>query len=88
MAQKQRHYLLLKGIKMSKPTIKHNARVAQIQEDLDRFRDFVVDYGYRFNEADLYNFKSYAWQQYSKFTSGKTVKDMWAEDARRFGRLI
>ena len=73
---------------MSKPAIKHNARVAQIQEDLDKFRDFVIDYGYRFNEADLYNFKSYAWQQYSKFTSGKSAKNMWEGDARRLGRLI
>jgi hypothetical protein len=73
---------------MSKPVIKQNARVQQILEDLDNFREFVVDYGYRFNEADLYNFKSYAWQQYSKYTSGKTAKDMWSEDARRLGRLI
>jgi hypothetical protein len=73
---------------MSKPQIKPNARVQQILEDLDNFREFVVDYGYRFNEADLYNFKSYAWQQYSKYTSGKTAKDMWSEDARRLGRLI
>lgn len=73
---------------MSKPAIKTNPKVQQIQEDLDRFREFVVDYGYRFNEADLYNFKSYAWQQYSKYTSGKSAKNMWEEDARRFGRLI
>ena len=73
---------------MAKPQIKPNARVQQILEDLDQFREFVVSYGYRFNEADLYNFKSYAWQQYSKFTSGKTAKNMWEEDARRLGRLV
>jgi hypothetical protein len=32
----------------------------------------------------LRNFKSYAWQQYSKYTQGKNAKDMWLEDARRF----
>ena len=73
---------------MSKPAIKTNPKVAQIQEDLDKFREFVVDYGYRFNEADLYNFKSYAWQQYNKFVQGKNAKNMWVEDARRLGRLI
>ena len=73
---------------MSKPQIKSNAKAQQILVDLDQFREFVIEYGYRFNEADLYNFKSYAWQQYSKYTAGKTVKDMWAEDARRLGRLI
>ena len=73
---------------MAKTQIKPNARVQQTLEDLDKFREFVADYGYRFNEADLYNFKSYAWQQYSKYSSGKTAKDMWSEDARRLGRLI
>lgn len=68
---------------MSKPQIKPNPKATQVLEDLDRFREFVVDYGYRFNEADLYNFKSYAWQQYSKFASGKTAKNMWDEDTRR-----
>jgi hypothetical protein len=69
---------------MSKPQIKPNARAEQTLEDLDKFREFVVDYGYRFNEADLYNFKSYAWQQYNKYTSGKNAKNMWDEDTRRF----
>ena len=73
---------------MGKPTLKSNPRVAEIFNDLDKFQAFCQDYGYRYNEADLYNFKSYAWQQYSKFTSGKTAKNMWEEDARRLGRLI
>jgi hypothetical protein len=73
---------------MAKIAIKTNAKTQQILEDLDQFREFVADYGYRFNEADLYNFKSYAWQQYSKYTAGKTAKNMWEEDARRLGRLI
>ena len=73
---------------MAKIAIKANAKTQQILEDLDQFREFVADYGYRFNEADLYNFKSYAWQQYSKYTAGKTAKNMWEEDARRLGRLI
>jgi hypothetical protein len=73
---------------MAKPQIQPNSRTTQVLNDLDRFREFVVDYGYKFNEADLYNFKSYAWQQYSKFVAGKTAKNMWDEDARRLGRLV
>ena len=73
---------------MAKPTFKSNPRVTEIFEDLEKLREFCQDYGYRFNEADLYNFKSYAWQQYSKYTSGKYAKNMWEEDARRLGRLI
>jgi hypothetical protein len=68
---------------MAKIAIKPNTRAQQTLEDLDKFREFVVEYGYRFNEADLYNFKSYAWQQYSKYTSGKYAKNMWDEDTRR-----
>jgi hypothetical protein len=69
---------------MGKPVYKPNPRALAIVEELDRFREFCVDYGYRFNEADVFNFKSYAWQQYNKFTQGKNAKNMWEEDARRF----
>jgi len=58
--------------------------VNKIFDELDNFRDFCRDYGYRFNEKDLYNWKSYAWQQYNKMLSGKTVKDMWEQDRKRF----
>ena len=68
---------------MGKPVIKSNPRVAEIFYDLDKFLAFCQDFGYRFNEADLYNFKSYAWQQYSKNSQGKNAKNMWDEDTRR-----
>jgi len=58
--------------------------VEKIFDDLDNFRNFCRDYGYRYNEKDLYNWKSYAWQQYSKFSSGKSAKDMWEQDRKRF----
>jgi hypothetical protein len=48
------------------------------------FLEFCQDYGYRYNESDLYNFKSYAWQQFTKYSTGKNAKNMWWEDARRF----
>lgn len=69
---------------MAKPTFKPNPRVAEIFDALDNLREFCVDYGYRFNEADLYNFKSYAWQQFNKYSQGKNAKNMWTEDLRRF----
>jgi len=73
---------------MAKPTIKSNPRVTEIYEDLEKYLEFCQDYGYRYNEADLYNFKSYAWQQYNKYSQGKNARDMWAEDARRLNRPI
>ena len=69
---------------MGKPQHKFNPRVQAIFDELDKYLEFCVDYGYRYNETDLYNFKSYAWQQYNKFTQGKNTKNMWEEDTRRF----
>ena len=73
---------------MGKPQHKLNPRAIAIMDDLDLYRDFCVDYGYRFREEDLYNFKSYAWQQYNKYSQGKNAKNMWMEDARRLGRPL
>lgn len=61
-----------------------SAAAAKTFEDLEKFLDFCREYGYRFNYSDLYNFKSYAWQQFNKFSNGKNAKNMWDEDARRF----
>jgi len=69
---------------MAKITFRPNPRVTEIFNDLEQYEEFCKDYGYRYNEADLYNFKSYAWQQYTKYTQGKNAKNMWWEDARRF----
>jgi len=69
---------------MAKPTFKPNQRLTEIFEDLEVYQEFCQDFGYRYNEADLYNFKSYAWQQFSKHAQGKNAKNMWNEDGRRF----
>lgn len=69
---------------MGRPQYRLNARVIAVHRDLDVYLDFCVQYGYRFREEDLYNFKSYAWQQYNKYSQGKNAKNMWVEDARRF----
>jgi hypothetical protein len=68
---------------MAKIIFRPNPRVTEIFNDLEQYEEFCKDYGYRYNEADLYNFKSYAWQQYTKYAQGKNAKNMWWEDARR-----
>jgi len=68
---------------MAKPQIKSNPRVEAIFDDLDNYLEFCQDFGYKFNEADLYNWKSYAYQQFSKHAQGKFAKDMWSQDSRR-----
>ena len=69
---------------MAKPTFKTNPRLNQIFEELEKFLDFCIRFGYRYNETDLYNWKSYAWQQFNKWHQGKNAKNMWNEDSRRF----
>jgi hypothetical protein len=73
---------------MGKREYRPSPRALATMEDLDNFLEFCKEYGYRFNESDLYNFKAYAWQQYNKFIQGKNAKNMWVEDARRLGRVI
>ena len=68
---------------MAKPTFQPNPRVRQIFEDLEKYLEFCQDYGYKYNEADLYNWKSYAYQQFSKAQQGKFAKDMWITDSSR-----
>lgn len=54
----------------------------QLFDDLDNYLNFCRDYGYKFDEADLYSQRSYAYRQYSKLAAGKQPRDMWAQDAR------
>jgi hypothetical protein len=68
---------------MGKPQIRSNPRVTAVFDDLEQFLSFCQSFGYRFNEADLYNWKSYAYQQFNKHLQGKFAKDMWAIDSRR-----
>lgn len=65
---------------MGKPTYKSNPRVKQIFEDLEKLLEFCRDYGYIYNESDLYNMRSYVFRQYNKFATGKQARDHWLED--------
>lgn len=65
---------------MGKFNYNPSPKVREIQNDLEQFLEFCRTYGYRYNEADLYNWKSYAFQQFNKWQNGKPVKDMWAID--------
>ena len=60
--------------------------IDQVWEDLNRYLDFCRDYGYRYNEADLYNNKKYPYQQFRKFVAGKNAKNMWDIDMHRRSR--
>ena len=67
---------------MSKNENRSNSRVNQIFDDLDGFRNFCRLYGYKFDEAELYKDRSFAYRQYTKFLNGKEPKDMWELDRK------
>jgi hypothetical protein len=60
------------------------SRVTQVFEDLDRFRNFCREFGYRFNEAELYNNRSNTYKQFQRFVSGKPVRNQWGADLAKF----
>lgn len=67
---------------MSKNERKSNHLVNQIFNDLEGYLNFCRDYGYKFDESDLYSNRSFAYRQYTKFLSGKEPKDMWEIDGK------
>jgi hypothetical protein len=48
-----------------------NSKVAQIFEDLDKFRTYCQIEGKVFNEAALYNQRNPVWQAYEKYLKYK-----------------
>ena len=64
---------------MSRYEKKSNTRVQQLFEDLEKYKRFCVEYGYRYDEVDLYKDRSYVWRQYTKYVTGKPVKNQWDE---------
>lgn len=73
---------------MAKPQLKSNPHLGRIFDELDAYRAFCVEYGYRFDEATLYDMKAYVYQQFTKFAGNKNFKDQWADDARRLNLSI
>ena len=67
---------------MAKPTFQPNPRVRQIFEDLEKYRDFCVEYGYVFDEAHLYDMKQFSYRQHTKQLAGKQPKNNWLDNAR------
>ena len=67
---------------MAKQQQQSNPRVQQLFEDLEGYLAFCQDYGYKYDEATLYDMRVFAYRQYSKACTGKWAKDQWAEDMR------
>jgi hypothetical protein len=60
-----------------------NSNVARVFRDLENYRDFCRDYGYRFDESDLYR-RNTPYNQFDKLRRGEYVKNNWDVDAAVF----
>lgn len=67
---------------MAKINYQPNPRVQQIFDDLEKYLEFCKDYGYKYDEATLYDMRNYTYRQFNKFQSNKIAKDQWAEDTK------
>jgi len=67
---------------MAKYNIQPNPKVKQIFNDLEKYKEFCVDYGYKFDESHLYDMRQFAYRQHSKQLAGKQPKNQWLEDSR------
>ena len=67
---------------MSRNEKRSNSQLNQIFDDLENYLEFCQDYGYKYDEADLYRQSSFPYRQFCKYVVGKPAKDNWAADAR------
>jgi hypothetical protein len=58
--------------------------VETIFQDLEKYQIFCVKYGRKFDESDLYNNKNRNYQDFINKQAGKTVRNYWLEDQKRF----
>jgi hypothetical protein len=65
-------------------TIKKTISINQIFNDLDRYRNFCVEFGYRFNEADLYNIRSWNYRQFQRMLEGYRPRNQWEIDYAKY----
>jgi len=68
---------------MAKPDIKHNPKVRQLFDDLEKYKEFCVDYGYKFDEVTLYDMRNYVYRQHNKYITGKPVRNNWDDAITR-----
>lgn len=56
-------------------------QLIKIFDDLDNYRNFCREYGFVFNEANLYRADS-PYGQYLRWKRGERVNDNWKRDSR------
>ena len=62
---------------MARPTFQPNPKVKQIFDDLEKYLTFCQDFGYKFDEATMYDMRSFVFRQFQKNQAGKPAKNNW-----------
>ena len=55
-----------------------------IFDDLDQYLSFCQQFGYKFDERDLYNVRSFSFKQFQRFQNGKPAKNQWEVDLEKY----
>lgn len=55
--------------------------INKIFDELDTYRAFCVEFGHRYDEKDLFNYKS-SYGQFDRYRKGQRVTNNWKEDRR------
>ena len=66
-------------MKIKSTSIQQNKKIFQ---DLEEYLVFCKQYGYFYDERDLYSSRSYEYRQYQKCCQEKHVRNMWEQDSR------
>ena len=60
-----------------------NKQVNRVFDDLESYRTFCVEYGFRFDEADMYK-RNTPYGQYERHRRGDPVRNNWQIDGAQF----
>ena len=61
-------------------------QVEQVFNDLDSYKRFCIQFGWSYNEADLYNTDKRSYQSLVDFKEGKRVPNNWVKDQKNMGK--
>jgi hypothetical protein len=65
-------------------TTKKTSSINKIFNDLDRYRYFCREFGYRFDEADLYNIRTWGYKQFQRMLAGQRPRNQWEIDYAKY----
>jgi hypothetical protein len=62
-----------------------NPKTVTVFKDLEAYKAFCKEYGYKFKTECLYNKRSRIWRLYSqRYQTGKPVRNMWEIDGKNY----